>query len=144
MSFSLTATPPTTLLTFRRMTPPLQTDSARLAPSERLHLEPTIRKNVERDEGVILSHICWGPGAPLPFSWPQTPPPPALKLAGKWEGVGVWPDATPPPLPPPPPSLPIQPCPPPIALIILRNSSGTVGHCAWSMVSMAKQTSQDQ
>ena len=24
----------------------------------------------------ILSHICWGPGAPLPFSRPHTPPPP--------------------------------------------------------------------
>ena len=52
----------------------------------------TYRKNV-------LSHVCWGPGAPLPFSRPQTPPPPALKLAGKWEGVGVWPDGTPPPPP---------------------------------------------
>ena len=28
------------------------------------------------------------------------PPPPALKWAGKWEGVGVWPDGTPPPPPP--------------------------------------------
>ena len=34
----------------------------------------TYRKNVYRDEGVILSHICWGPGGPLPFSRPQTPP----------------------------------------------------------------------
>ena len=33
--------------------------------------------------------------AMLPFSPP--PCPPALKLAGKWEGVGVWPVATPPP-----------------------------------------------
>ena len=30
----------------------------------------TYRKNVQHDEGVILSHICWGPGAPLPFSRP--------------------------------------------------------------------------
>ena len=37
----------------------------------------TDRKNVYRDEGVILSHICWGPGAPLPFSRPQTPPRPS-------------------------------------------------------------------
>ena len=66
----------------------------------------TYRKNVYRDEGVILSHICWGPGGPLPFSRPQTPPPPdpppspppAPELAGKWEGVGVWPVATPPPV----------------------------------------------
>ena len=30
---------------------------------------------------------------------PPPPPPPTLKLAGKWEGVGVWPVATPPPPP---------------------------------------------
>ena len=66
----------------------------------------TYRKNVYRDEGVILSHICWGPDSPLPLSRPQTPPPPpdpapppALELAGKWEGVGIWPVATPPPCP---------------------------------------------
>ena len=35
---------------------------------------------------------------PPPPSQTQPPPPaPALKLAGKWEGVGVWPVATPPP-----------------------------------------------
>ena len=50
----------------------------------------------------MLCHICWGLGAPLPFRRPQTPPPPtqpppALKLAKKWEKVGVWPDGTPPP-----------------------------------------------
>ena len=28
----------------------------------------TCHKNVQRDEGFILSLICWGPGAPLPFS----------------------------------------------------------------------------
>ena len=27
---------------------------------------------------------------------PPPPPPRALKLAGKWEGVGVWPNGTPP------------------------------------------------
>ena len=48
----------------------------------------TYRKNVYRDEGVILSHICWGPGGPLPFSRPQTTP------------------RTQPPPPPPPPSPP--------------------------------------
>ena len=68
----------------------------------------TYHKNVQRDEGVILSNICWGPGAPLPFSWPDPPPdpapPPPLKLAGKWEGVGVWPVAPPPPLWTQPPS----------------------------------------
>ena len=37
----------------------------------------TYRKNVYRDEGVILSHICWVPGGPLPFSRPQTPPRPS-------------------------------------------------------------------
>ena len=37
----------------------------------------------------MLSHICWGPGAPLPFSRPQTPP---LD-----------------PAPPPPPLLPPRP-----------------------------------
>ena len=36
----------------------------------------TYCKNVYRDGGVILSRICWGPGAPLPFSRPQPPPPP--------------------------------------------------------------------
>ena len=39
--------------------------------------------------------------APDPPPRPSPPPPPssppALKLAGKWEGVGVWPDGTPPP-----------------------------------------------
>ena len=67
------------------------------------------RKNVYRDEGVILSHTCWGPGGPPlqpatdspPQTQPPPPPPPALKLAGKWEGVGVWPVATSPPWPQP-------------------------------------------
>ena len=37
----------------------------------------TYHKNVQRDEGVILSHICWGAGAPLPApDPPQTQPPP--------------------------------------------------------------------
>ena len=27
---------------------------------------------------------------------PAPPPPPSLKVAGKWEGVGIWPVATPP------------------------------------------------
>ena len=51
---------------------------------------PQYRKNVYHDEGVILSHICWGPGAPLPFSRPQTPPPPRpsppQKIGWKVEG----------------------------------------------------------
>ena len=34
---------------------------------------------------------------PPPEPAPPPLPPPALKLAGKWEGVGVWPVATPPP-----------------------------------------------
>ena len=81
---------------------PLNTSTTYHAPPPLLQFffcQHTYRKNVYRDEGVILSLICWGPGAPLPFSRPQTqtPPPPALKLAGKWEGVGVWPVATPPP-----------------------------------------------
>ena len=29
-----------------------------------------------------------------------SPPPPTLKVVREWEGVGVWPDATPPPPPP--------------------------------------------
>ena len=31
-------------------------------------------KNGQRDKAVILSHICWGPGAP-PSGWPPFPPP---------------------------------------------------------------------
>ena len=30
----------------------------------------------------------------------EAPPPPTLKVVREWEGVGVWPDATPPPPPP--------------------------------------------
>ena len=58
--------------------------------------------NDQRDEAVILSHTCRGPGAP-PFGRPpDTPPPPppprpSLKVAGKWKGVGVSPVAMPPP-----------------------------------------------
>ena len=83
---------------------PLNTSTTYHAPPP--PCQHTYRKNVYRDEWVILSHICWGPGGPLPFSRPQTPPPrpsppppppPTLKLAGKWEGVGVWPVATSPP-----------------------------------------------
>ena len=80
---------------------PLNTSTTYHAPppSCNFFCQHTYRKNVYCDEGVILSHICWGPGGPLPFSRPQTPPPPPpeLELAGKWEGVGVWPVATPPP-----------------------------------------------
>ena len=53
----------------------------------------------QRDEAVILSHICWAresPPPPPPSSWPPDPPPPSLKVAGKREGAGVWPVATPP------------------------------------------------
>ena len=46
------------------------------APLLQFFCQHTYRKNVYRDEGIILSHICWGPGGPLPFSRPQTPPPP--------------------------------------------------------------------
>ena len=36
-----------------------------------------ISKCDQRDEAVILSHICWGPGAPPPPSgWPPNPPDP--------------------------------------------------------------------
>ena len=48
----------------------------------------TYRKNVYRDEGVILIHICWGPAGPLPF---RRPPPP--------------PKTEPPPPPPPHPEI---------------------------------------
>ena len=49
-----------------------------------------IPQSDQRDEAVILSHICWGPGAPTH--------PPTQKVVRKWEGVGVWPIATPSPV----------------------------------------------
>ena len=70
---------------------PLNTSTTYHAPPPPVAIffcQHTYCKNVYRDEGVILSHICWGPGAPLPFSRPQTPPPPQTQ---------------PPPPPPPPP-----------------------------------------
>ena len=48
----------------------------------------TCCKNVYRDEGVILSHICWDPGAPLLFSRPQTPPLPPQDPAPPRPGIG--------------------------------------------------------
>ena len=38
------------------------------------------------------------PGAPRPPPCPPTSPrpPPSLKVVREWEGVGIWPDATPP------------------------------------------------
>ena len=52
-------------------------------------------QNDQRDEAVILSHICWGPGhsPPPPPGRPQNPPTnsaPSLNVAPKREGVGVW------------------------------------------------------
>ena len=46
-------------------------------PCCNLFCQHTYCKNVYREEGVILSRICWGPGAPLPFSRPQTHPRPS-------------------------------------------------------------------
>ena len=74
-----------------------------------------IPENDQRDEAVILSHICWGPGAPpsgRPPSPPppptQPPPPPSLKVAGKCEGVSVWTNPDEPPVPPSMSSVSIQ------------------------------------
>ena len=54
-------------------------------------------QNDQHDEAVILIHTCCGPGAPPlpPAPRPRRPSPPPAK----WEGVGVWPVATPPPPP---------------------------------------------
>ena len=48
----------------------------------------TCCKNVYRDEGVILSHICWGPGAPSagPRPPPGPSPPPRLEIGWKVGG----------------------------------------------------------
>ena len=58
-----------------------------------------------RVEAVILCHVCQAMKPPpppflaasLPPPQTQPPPPPALKMVREWEGVGVWPVATPPP-----------------------------------------------
>ena len=36
----------------------------------------------------MLSHMRWGPGAPLPFSRPQTPPPPPPRPEIGWKVGG--------------------------------------------------------
>ena len=80
---------------------PLNTSTTYHAPPPccNFFCQHTNCKNVYRDEGVILSHICWGLGAPLPFSRPQTPPPrPEIgwKVGGSWRMARWY-------APPPPP-----------------------------------------
>ena len=57
-------------------------------------------KMISAMRGHFKPHML-GSGCPPPLQLapdPARPRPPSLKLAGKWEGVGVWPL-----LPPPPP-----------------------------------------